>query len=182
MRAGGGGFAVSRVRLSAAPWTAARQAPESADFARQEHGSPALAGGLFTTSASWEDPSDAYSQFLVPQTVKHLSAMQETRLRSLGGEDPLEKGVAAHPRTLACRVPWMEQPGRLQSVGSQRVESSGGTNTLTFITITHLQARIGLPSEAQIQNASRSPWTESKFKGSVCPGPVCSWMPPGRDA
>ena len=175
-----GAKSLSRVRLSAAPWTAARQAPVSADFARQEHQSPELTGGLFTTSSSWEDPSDAYSQFLVPQTVKNLSAMQETRLRSLGGEDPLEKGVAAHPRTPAWRVPWTEQPGGLQSMGSQRVESSGGTNTLTFITITHLQARIVPPSEAQIQNASRSPWTERKFKGSVCPGPVCSWMSPGR--
>ena len=50
------------------------------------------------------------------QTVKHLSTMQETWVRSLGQEDPLEKEMA----TLAWKIPWMEEPGRLQSMGSQR--------------------------------------------------------------
>ena len=58
---------------------------------------------------------------LVAQTVKHLSAMQETRVRSLGQEDPLEKEMAAHSSTLAWKIPWMEKPGRLQSMGSRRV-------------------------------------------------------------
>ena len=124
MRAGGGGFAVSRVRLSAAPWTAARQAPESADFARQEHGSPALAGGLFTTSASWEDPSDAYSQFLVPQTVKHLSAMQETRLRSLGGEDPPGEGSGSPPQDSCLQSPMDRAawPAAVRGVAESRIQ------------------------------------------------------------
>ena len=55
------------------------------------------------------------------QRVKNLPAMQETQVLSLGWEDPLEKGVATHSSILAWRVPWTEEPGRLQSMGSQRV-------------------------------------------------------------
>ena len=54
------------------------------------------------------------------QMVKHLSTMWETRVRSLG-EDPLEKEMAIHSRTFAWKIPWTEEPGRLQSMGSQRV-------------------------------------------------------------
>ena len=50
---------------------------------------------------------------LVAQTVKNLTAMQETRVRSLGWEDPLEKDMATHSRILAWRLPWTEKPGRL---------------------------------------------------------------------
>ena len=57
---------------------------------------------------------------LVAQVVKNLPAMQETQVRSLGWEDPLEKGMATHSRILAWRIPWTEQPGGLQSMGSQR--------------------------------------------------------------
>ena len=53
--------------------------------------------------------------------VKHLSTMQETRVRSLGGEDLLEKAMAPHSSTLAWKIPWAEEPGRLQSMGSLRV-------------------------------------------------------------
>ena len=55
------------------------------------------------------------------QTVKHLSTMGETQVRSLGGEDPLEKEMAIHSSTIAWKIPWTEEPGRLQSMGSQRV-------------------------------------------------------------
>ena len=55
------------------------------------------------------------------QTVKNLPAMQETRVQSLGWEDPLEKGMATHSSILAWKIPWAKEPGRLQSVGSQRV-------------------------------------------------------------
>ena len=58
---------------------------------------------------------------LVAQTVKRLPPMQETRVRSLGQEDPLEKEMATHSSTLAWKIPWMEERGRLQSMGSQRV-------------------------------------------------------------
>ena len=50
--------------------------------------------------------------------VKNLPAMQETRLRCLGQEDPLEKGMATHSSVLAWRIPWIEEPGGLQSMGS----------------------------------------------------------------
>ena len=53
--------------------------------------------------------------------VKNLSAMQETWVQSLGREDPLEKGMATHASILAWKIPWTEEPGGLQSMGSQRV-------------------------------------------------------------
>ena len=55
------------------------------------------------------------------QKVKHLPTMQDTWVRSLGQEDPLEKEMATHSSTLAWKIPWTEKPGRLQSMGSQRV-------------------------------------------------------------
>ena len=58
---------------------------------------------------------------LVAQTVKPLPAMQETWVQSLGQEDPLEKEMAIHSSTLAWKIPWMEEPGGLQSMGLQRV-------------------------------------------------------------
>ena len=58
---------------------------------------------------------------LVVQVVKHLPTMRETRVRSLGWEDPLEKEMATHSSTLAWKIPWTEEHGRLQSMGSQKV-------------------------------------------------------------
>ena len=58
---------------------------------------------------------------LVAQMVKHLSTMWETQVQSLGWEDPLEKEMAIHSSTIAWKIPWTEEPGRVQSVGSQRV-------------------------------------------------------------
>ena len=54
---------------------------------------------------------------LVAQLVKNLPVMQETQVGSLGWEDPLEKGMATHSSILAWRIPWTEEPGRLQSMG-----------------------------------------------------------------
>ena len=54
--------------------------------------------------------------------VKRLSTMRETRVRSLGREDPLEKEMAIHSSTIAWKIPRLEEPGGLQSMGSQRVE------------------------------------------------------------
>ena len=56
------------------------------------------------------------------QTVNNLPAIQETWVQSLGQEDPLEKGMATHSSILAWRIPWTEEPGGLQFVGSQRVQ------------------------------------------------------------
>ena len=58
---------------------------------------------------------------LVAQMVKNLPAMLETRVQSLGQEDHLEKELATHSSILAWRIPWTEEPGRLQFMGSQRV-------------------------------------------------------------
>ena len=53
--------------------------------------------------------------------AESLSVARETQIQSLGGEDPLEKRMATHSSILAWKIPWMEEPGRLQSMGSQRV-------------------------------------------------------------
>ena len=58
---------------------------------------------------------------LVAQRIKRLPAMRETRVSTLGWEDPLEKEMATHSSILAWRIPWTEEPGGLQSMGSQRV-------------------------------------------------------------
>ena len=58
---------------------------------------------------------------LVAQMVKRLPAMQETQVQFLGWEDPLEKEMAIHSSTLAWKIPWTEEPDRLQSMGSQRI-------------------------------------------------------------
>ena len=74
-------------------------------------------------------PQNLYVEILIPrvmaslvaQTVKRLPAMRETWVRFLGWEDPLEKEMAIHSSTLAWKIPWTEEPGRSQSLGSQRV-------------------------------------------------------------
>ena len=58
---------------------------------------------------------------VLAQTVKNLPAMQETQVQSLGWEELLEEGMATHSSILAWRIPWTEKPGRLQSMGSQRI-------------------------------------------------------------
>ena len=60
---------------------------------------------------------------LAAQMVKNLPAMQETQVQSLSQEDALEKGMATHSSLLAWRIPWTEEPGRLQSMGPQRVQT-----------------------------------------------------------
>ena len=60
-----------------------------------------------------------FGAFLVAPMVKNLLAVQKTWVGTLGGEDPLEKGMATHSSILASRIPWTEEPGRLQFMGSQ---------------------------------------------------------------
>ena len=62
---------------------------------------------------------------LVAQRLKHLPPIWETWVRSLGWEDPLEKEMVTHSSILAWRIPWTEKPGKLQSIGSQRVGHEG---------------------------------------------------------
>ena len=66
-------------------------------------------------------PFLCFGASLVAQMVKRLPAMQETQIQSLGREDPLEKEMATHFSILAWRIPWTEEPGRLQSMGFQSV-------------------------------------------------------------
>ena len=74
----------------------------------------------------------SYGPSLVAQMVKRLPAMRETRVRSLGWEDPLEKEMATHSSTLAWRIPRTEKPGRLQSMGSQKSQTRLSNFTFTF--------------------------------------------------
>ena len=67
------------------------------------------------------DPLYSHGASLVAQTVKRLPIMRDTQVRSLGREDPLEKETATHSSIHAWKIPWTEEPGRLQSMGSQRV-------------------------------------------------------------
>ena len=70
---------------------------------------------------SLRDIWDHFKCTNMAQTVKHLSTMWETWVQSLGQEDPLEKEMVIHSSTLAWKIPWTEEPGRLQSMGSRRV-------------------------------------------------------------
>ena len=130
----------SHVQLFAILRTVTTQAPLSMGFSRQEHWS-----GLHAFFRGPSRPRDriciSYVSWicrwilyllvktsLVAQMVKHLSTMWETRVRSLGREDPLEKEMAIHSSTIAWKIPWTEEPGRLQSMGSQRVRHDWATD------------------------------------------------------
>ena len=66
--------------------------------------------------------------FIAPQSVKYPPAMQETWVRSLGQEDPLEEGTVTHSSILAWEIPWTEEPGGLQSMGSQESDTTERLN------------------------------------------------------
>ena len=92
---------------------------------------------------------------LVAQMVKRLSAMRETRIQLLGWEDPLEKAMATYSSTLAWKIPWTEEPGRLQSMGSQsRTQLSDLTITLgphaeCFTVIAHSFDKLPISYESE---------------------------------
>ena len=90
--------------------------------------SPVFSGSWLVSLGLWGERGTNISRryraswaSLVAQTVKNLPAMQETSVPSLGWEDPLEKGMATHSSILAWEIPWTEEPGGLESMGSQRV-------------------------------------------------------------
>ena len=72
------------------------------------------------------------------QMVKHLPTMQETWVQSLDWEDLLEKEMATHASTLAWKIPWTEEPGRLQSMGSQRVGQDRATSLSLFSSLSYI--------------------------------------------
>ena len=77
---------------------------------------------------------------MLAQMVKNLPAMQENRIQSLGQEDPLEKGKATHSSILIWRIPWTEKPGKLQSMGFQRVGQKWVTNFFLMTNMTNLSS------------------------------------------
>ena len=89
----------------------------------------------------------------VAQTIKRLPAMRETGVRFLGRKDPLEKEMATHASTLPWKIPWTEEPDRLQSIGSQRVRHDWATS-LSLFTFMHWRRQwqptaVFLPRESQ---------------------------------
>ena len=81
----------------------------------------ALAHTVFQSLTDLASSPPRLCNLQMAQTVKNLLVMRETWARSLGGEDPLEKDTATHSSVLAWCIPWTEEPGGLQSLGSQRV-------------------------------------------------------------
>ena len=100
------------------PWIEEPGGLQSMGYQKVRHN---WATSLIHSPSSW-------GTSLVAQTVKHLPAMQETWVQSLGQEDPLEEEMATHSSVLAWKIPWMEEPGRLQSMGSQRVGHDWATS------------------------------------------------------
>ena len=86
---------------------------------------------------------------MVAQRLKHLPGMRETRVRSLGWEDPLEKEMATHSSTLPWRIPWKEEPGRLQSMGSQRVWHDWATSLRKVIVCALMFISVGFPGSSK---------------------------------
>ena len=74
-------------------------------------------------------PKPSVKSSLLAQRIKNPPAKQETWVQFLGREDPLEKGMATHSSVLAWEIPWTEEPGRLQSMGSQRVRHDLAINS-----------------------------------------------------
>ena len=107
--------------------------------------------------------------FLVAQMVKRLPTMQETWVQSLGWEDLLEKEMATHSSTLALKIPWTEEPGRLQSMGSQRVGHDWATSmSMSIILLSYLytiptgvKPQYGLHCHFEFKKIIK--WIEKKF-------------------
>ena len=106
---------------------------------------------------------------LVAQRLKRLPVTQETRVQSLGGKDPLEKGMATHSSTLAWRIPWREEPDGLQSTGSQRVGHDWATSLSTAHS--HFDMRDVCEPELLAQTPGPlKPLTSLKNVGRICWG------------
>ena len=106
------------------------------------------------------------------QTMRNLPATWETQVWSLGREDPLEKGMAAHSGLFADRIPWIEDPGGLQFMGSQRVRHHWATHTHTH---THTHRQMLIPPQGHFQ-LGPTPWLPSRNVRIVWP----DWVFPGK--
>ena len=117
---------------------------------------------------------------LVAQRLKSLTAMQETWVWSLGWEDPLEKEMVTHSSILAWRIPWTENPGGLQSMGSQRVGHSWATSPRGFLVGTMGKESACNSGHRQMQVwslGSPGKWHENSFQYSCLENPmdIGSW-------
>jgi len=109
---------------------------------------------------------------LVAQPTKNPPAKQETQVLSLGWEDLLEKEMATHSSALAWRSPWTEEPGRLQSMGSQRVRHDWATHTNNVFS--SLQISLHTTSCRQSYNTALLPWLTSSLNPPHSQGKVGS--------
>ena len=123
---------------------------------------------FFTTSTTWEGVS------LVAQTVKHLPTMWETQVQPLGREHLLEKEMATHFSTLAWKIPWTEESGRLQSMGSQRVGHDWATS------LTHSLHLGSTTQHTHKKKGNKSVMVKLKPDSLVCLSSV--WKIPGDNA
>ena len=123
--------------------TAVNQNTEQAKFPRSSHLVDSLSQGHFQRHPQYASPQFSSLSYLLPasvnigaslvaQMVKRLPTTRETWVRSLGREDPLEKEMATLSSILAWKIPWMEEPGGLQSMGSQRVGHDWATSLSLF--------------------------------------------------
>ena len=106
-----------------------------------------------------------YRASLEAQMIKNPPAMRETQFQSLGREDLLEKEMATHSSILAWRIPWTEEPGRLQSPGSQRAGHDWGTNTFTYVLrVTDVKKQIYDYMEINLEYSLEELMLEQKFQ------------------
>ena len=111
------------VQLLVTPWTAAYQAPPSMGFSRQEYWSGVPLPSPTTTLLEIIRHKYPTKASLVAHSVKNLPAMQDTWVLFLGREDPLEEETATHSSMFAWEIPWTGEPGRLQSMVSQKSQT-----------------------------------------------------------
>ena len=132
---------------------------------------------LFQFSALWSAEHDASASCiwwstLLAQMVQNLPATHESRVQSLGWENPLEKGVATHSSILGWRISWTEEPGRLQFMGSQRVVYSWANSTFILTsTLNKLGWGKGGLMDSTIIPGDKlllSPWMKEEKRKSEC--------------
>ena len=109
---------------------------------------------------------------LVAQTVQCLPTMWETQVRSLGQEDPLEKEMATHSSTLAWKIPWTEEPGGLQSMGSQRV----GHDWVTKLSNFHIYTAYTLENTQKFLFWWMDVWIDGGWAGCFHPRYQLPWL------
>ena len=106
---------------------------------------------------------------LVAQRLKRLPGMQETLVRSLGREDPLEKEMATHSSTIAWKISWREEPGRLQSMGSQRVRHDWATSLHFLAPSTYESFKYVLFAYDTIYIQWKSVYPQVSFRNKILP-------------